>query len=458
MKCCAAARPIGVLSMLIFSGLFLSCGGFSAPQGEGNPAKLTQIKIAPSNPAIMKGATLQLTATGIFDDGTQHALGASVTWQTSQSAVATINTQGGVTGVGEGVAQMSAAYQGVTGSTSVTVGPPALLSITVSPNQSSLPVGESEQLTATGNFSDGSVQDLTQSATWSSSGSAIASVSPAGEAVANAVGTTTISATSGSLTGSASLAVTPPAVIALNIVPATLSMVLESSRQLQAMATLSDGTTQDMTGTVSWSSMPPGIASMSSGGLAIAQQVGSTTILAQSNGLTGSADLTVVPLVAVSYFSRVNAVNSGVDGTIRLTNPGLTGDLCAMVYVFDQNQELNECCGCSVSDSGLLTLSLLNDLTANTLTGKKPRAGEIKVVPSDPAQNPQCDPASSAPTGAIQGWGTNAQVSGSTTQVTETAFAMLPLSDGEVTILVNLCSFVKKLGSGKGICSCGTGD
>jgi hypothetical protein len=361
--------------------------------------------------------------------------------------------------VGEGVAQVSATYQGVTGISAVTVGQPALVSIAVSPNPSSLPVGESEQLTATGNFSDGTTQNLTQSAAWISSGSAIASVNPAGKAVANAVGTVTISATARSVTGYAGLTVTPPAAIALNIIPATFSMVLGSSRQLQAIATLSDGTTQDMTGTVAWSSMQPDIASVSSGGLATAQHVGSTTILAKSNGLTGSADLTVVPLVAVSYFSRINAVKSGVDGTIRLTNPGLTsGDLCAMVYVFDQNQELNECCGCSVSDSGLVTLSLLNDLTANTLTGKKPRAGEIKVVPSDPAQNPQCDPVSSVPAGAILGWGTNAQVSAGTTQVTETAFAMVPLSDGEEKVLVNLCNFVQQLGSGNGICSCGTGD
>jgi hypothetical protein len=241
--------------------------------------------------------------------------------------------------------------------------------------------------------------------------------------------------------------------------PATFSMVLDSSRQLQAIATLSDGTTQDMTRTASWSSVQPSIANVNSRGVAFAMQAGSTSILAQANGLTGSADLTVMPPLNVSYFSLVNAVNAGVDGTIRLTNPGLTnGDLCAMVYVFDQNQELNECCGCMVSDSGLLTLSLVTDLTANTLTGKQPRAGEIMVVPSDPAQNPQCDPASSVPAGAIHAWATNAQVSGSTSQFTEAAFAEVPLTNGEETMLVNLCSFVKKLGSGKGICSCGTGD
>jgi hypothetical protein len=539
MRLCPAPRVISVLSALICSGLLLSCGGISASQGGGTP-KLTQITIAPSNPTIMKGASQQLTATGIFDDGTQHALGASVTWETSPSAVAAINTKGNVIGVGVGVAQVTAAYQGVTGSTSVTVGQPGLLSITVSPNPSSLPAGKTGQLTATGNFSDGSVQNLTQSAawsssapnvatinaaglasglivgsttitaasgtvqgtamltvtspvlasvavtpanasiaagetqqftatgtysdgsvqnltnaaTWTSSGPAIASVSPSGAAVALAVGTATISATAGSFTGTASLTVTPPVVIGLNVVPATLSMVLGSSRQLQAIATLSDGTTQDMTGTVAWSSTDPNIATVSSGGLASAAQVGSTTILAQSTGLTGSAQITVVPLVAVSYFSRVNSVNAGIDGTVQLTNPGLTS-LCAMVYVFDQNQELNECCGCPISDNGMRTLSLLHDLTANTLTGKKPQAGEIKVVPSDPAQNPQCDPVSSAPTGVILAWGMNAQVPGATT---ETEYAMVPLSDGEEAILVNLCSFVKQLGGGQGICSCGSGD
>src|ERR1700682_1287311 len=113
MRLCPAARVISVLSALICSGLLLSCGGISASQGGGGTAKLTQITIAPANPTIMKAASQQLTAPGIFDDGTQHPLGASVTGQTSPSAVATINIKGNVTGVGEGVAQVTAAYQGV---------------------------------------------------------------------------------------------------------------------------------------------------------------------------------------------------------------------------------------------------------------------------------------------------------------------------------------------------------
>ena len=446
-----AAYALGTGAATVSACAGAVCGSTTLTVGS---AALISIAITPATGTVPAGRPLQFYATGTYTDGSTQDLSSLVTWSSSAPPVATINAAGLASGLIVGSTTITAASGTVQGTAMLTVTSPVLTSVAVTPANASIAAGETQQFTATGTYSDGSVQNLTNAATWTSSGPAIASVSPSGAAVALAVGTATISATAGSFTGTASLTVTPPVVIGLNVVPASLSMVLGSSRQLQAIATLSDGTTQDMTGTVAWSSTDPNIATVSSGGLASAAQVGSTTILAQSNGLTGSAQITVVPLVAVSYFSRVNSVNAGIDGTVQLTNPGLTS-LCAMVYVFDQNQELNECCGCPISDNGMRTLSLLKDLTANTLTGKKPRAGEIKVVPSDPAQNPQCDPVASAPTGVILAWGMNAQVPGATS---ETEYAMVPLSDGEETILVNLCSFVKQLGGGQGICSCGSGD
>jgi hypothetical protein len=446
-----AAYALGAGAATVSACAGAVCGSTTLTVGS---AALVSIAITPATGTVPAGRPLQFYATGTYTDGSTQDLSSLVTWSSSAPPVATINAAGLASGLIVGSTTITAASGTVQGTAMLTVTSPVLASVAVTPANASIAAGETQPFTATGTYSDGSAQNLTNAATWTSSGPAIASVSPSGAAVALAVGTATISATAGSFTGTASLTVTPPVVIGLNVVPATLSMVLGSSRQLQAIATLSDGTTQDMTGTVAWSSTDPNIATVSSGGLASAAQVGSTTILAQSNGLTGSAQITVVPLVAVSYFSRVNSVNAGIDGTVQLTNPGPTS-LCAMVYVFDQNQELNECCGCPISHNGMRTLSLLKDLTANTLTGKKPRAGEIKVVPSDPAQNPQCDPVASAPTGVIPAWGMNAQVPGATT---ETEYAMVPLSDGEETILVNLCSFVKQLGGGHGICSCGSGD
>jgi hypothetical protein len=128
------------------------------------------------------------------------------------------------------------------------------------------------------------------------------------------------------------------------------------------------------------------------------------------------------------------------------------------MYVFDQQEELNECCGCTISTDGMRTLSLLNDLTANTLTGKKPRAGEIKVVPSDPTQNPQCNAGFLTPSGELSGWETNPQVSAGTIQITETPSKVVAMEPNEASYLQNLCGYLQKLGSGSGTCSCGTGD
>lgn len=457
MRSAQVARSLIGLTLLPFAGLLLGCGA-GGQSGRGENPKLSLIVIAPADPHMAKGTSLQLSATGSYDDGTKRVL-TSAAWQTSQSAVATINTQGFITAVGQGAAQVSASYQGVTGSTSITVGAPALGSIAVTPAQSSLPSGEVEQMTATGSFSDGTTKDLTQSVTWSSTGPGIASVSATGSADANAVGSVTITASAGSVNGSASLTVTPAVVVSLNIAPAILSIVVEGHRQLQATATWSDGTVQDVTGIAGWSSTQVGIATVSSGGMVTAEQVGSTTILAQSSNLTASANLTVAPLMLLNYFDRTSAEKSGIDGTVRLINPGVTfGNLCAMVYVLDQDQALNECCGCTVSDSGLLSLSLLHDLTSNPLTGKKSHAGTIKVVPSDIGQNPQCDPSSLSPTGVLLGWETNVQPqSNSSTQVTETGFELVALSDGSATKMANECGFIEQSGGGQGICSCGSG-
>jgi len=130
-----------------------------------------------------------------------------------------------------------------------------------------------------------------------------------------------------------------------------------------------------------------------------------------------------------------------------------------MLYVFDESQELTECCGCIVTDSGLRTLSLLGDLTNNAVTGTRPKAGVIKLVPSDITQNPTCDPGSLTPTGVVLGWGSNIQtLTDNTVQATETKFETAALSDGETSSLVNDCNFARHLGSGKGVCTCGTGD
>jgi len=179
----------------------------------------------------------------------------------------------------------------------------------------------------------------------------------------------------------------------------------------------------------------------------------------------------------VNYFAN-NTTSGAPDETVRIDNPGTdsTADLCAMIYVFQNDQQLTECCGCVVTSNGLRTLSVTNDLTSKPLTGisTKPANGVIKIVSATVnggGLTPPCDPTgvttsfgtsqeNVAPTPSIRAWGTHTQNKvGTAYPITETEFSDATLSEAELTENLEAnCAFVQHLGSGKGVCSCGTGD
>ena len=86
-------------------------------------------------------------------------------------------------------------------------GPATLSGVSVSPNAASVGVSSSVSFKATGQYSDGTTQDLTPSAQWSSSDSSVAGISSPGVVTGTCSGTATISAQSGGFSGSASLTV-----------------------------------------------------------------------------------------------------------------------------------------------------------------------------------------------------------------------------------------------------------
>jgi hypothetical protein len=160
----------------------------------------------------------------------------------------------------------------------------------------------------------------------------------------------------------------------------------------------------------------------------------------------------------LNYFS--NNAAPAPDATVRIDNPGLTyGNLCAMVYVFDNDQQLTECCGCVETHNGLRTLSVRSNLTSNPLTGKVSNNGVIKIISAAVNDSP-CDPTSNvSPKANLRAWGTHIQNAvGTAFPITETEYSDSTLGATELANLQAQCAFVNILGSGQGICSCGTGD
>ena len=184
------------------------------------------------------------------------------------------------------------------------------------------------------------------------------------------------------------------------------------------------------------------------------------SILAIATLVFGIASVAVAQDVyKVNYFANANTAGAP-DATVRINNTGLTyGNLCAMIYVFDNDQQLSECCGCVVTHNGLRTLSVDTDLTGNPLTGVKSTNGVIKIV-SAAVNNSPCDPTANVfPRQDVRVWVTHIQNKvGTAYPVTETESSDSPLGATELANLQAQCAFVNILGSKHGICTCGTGD
>ena len=85
---------------------------------------LTSVVITPANPSIQSGASQPFTATGIYSNGITQNITSLVTWASSNTSVATISSVGLARAVNAGSATISAALNGITGVTSLTVTPP----------------------------------------------------------------------------------------------------------------------------------------------------------------------------------------------------------------------------------------------------------------------------------------------------------------------------------------------
>jgi len=169
-------------------------------------------------------------------------------------------------------------------------------SVSVSVASSSIAVGDSTRATATLRDRRGRVA-TNGTVAWSSSNSAVATVSSSGLVRGVSAGTASIIATRGSLSGSALVAVTQPVVSTAPV--ASVSVALASNSLIvggstQATATTRDASNNALTGrAVTWSSGSAAIATVSGSGLVTAVAPGTTNIIASSEGVSGSASLTV---------------------------------------------------------------------------------------------------------------------------------------------------------------------
>jgi trimeric autotransporter adhesin len=257
------------------------------------PAPVASVSVAPTSANLTIGGTQQITATPRDAQGNALA-GRQVTWQTGNANVATVNQSGLITAVGAGNTSVTATSEGRVGTVTVAVSLPPVGSVTVTPPAASLSVAFTTTLSATVRDASG-VTIASAPVAWSTDKPLIAAVSQTGVVTGLLPGTATITATSGGQSGAAAITVGLAPVATVTVSPSTLEL---RDRNGERVGTLT-ATTRDLLGNiltnrvVTWSSSRTSVATVNQSGVVTAQDDGTATITATSEGKSGTATVNV---------------------------------------------------------------------------------------------------------------------------------------------------------------------
>ncbi|PNU20892.1 hypothetical protein C2E25_04690 [Geothermobacter hydrogeniphilus] len=265
-------------------------------------ATISTLTLSPLTPSAAKGLTRQFTATGTFSDATSQDLTSDVSWSSTVPTVAAISnsrgSEGLVSALLEGTTDISATFDGLTASTTMTVTAAVLQSLALAPQNAAMVSLSMRSFTATGSFSDETSQDLTAQVAWSSTDATVAEIDAAGVVTSLKSGQTTISAALNGVNAGTGLKVTGGDLTGISITPVSpLSLVAGTRAQLTATGQFSNNTSRDITSLVTWNSGTQAVASISNvsglqGRLSALTQ-GTSTITATYDTFSPSVSLTV---------------------------------------------------------------------------------------------------------------------------------------------------------------------
>jgi hypothetical protein len=282
----------------------------------GAPAVLQSIWIDPEGPTLFSGKQRQFTARGDYDTGNQKHITDTLQWKSAAPDIASVNNKGlAVAGSRCGTTTLTATdpESGVRATVKVTVVPPGtsvLESIAISPRIKSIKVGDQQQFTATGKYTDGHTEDLTSQVDWSPNWPEGMSVDSRGRATAGPSGpeskpermSLTATELNNSIQDTIEFMIEPtgrPApeweVESIVVTPENATMAPGAKLQFKATGGLVGGGQKDVTHFVVWSSSAPTVVSINRLGQAVAQGAGRVTIKATdgSTRASGSTEVTV---------------------------------------------------------------------------------------------------------------------------------------------------------------------
>lgn len=226
------------------------------------PAKLDHLVIYPQNPVITSGLKKQLSVIGVYSDSTQEELTENVSWGIINNTIGDLDPSGLFLAKIAGNSVISAKIDNIKTQTTMTVNEKQVDSIEIATKRKRLPQGVSKQFKAIAAFNDGSVENITKSAQWSSNKPEVATSTTDGKIKGIGIGETEITV---------SFKDSPPVSQNLIVTNAKLKKIwIESGKEkiqfingdtkpLYAYGLFSSGDQADITNRVIWVSDNPDV-------------------------------------------------------------------------------------------------------------------------------------------------------------------------------------------------------
>jgi len=254
------------------------------------PVPVASVALAPDDPSVVVGGTVQFTATALDSAGRPLA-DRVATWTSSDDAVARVSSTGLATGVRPGTARVAVAVGGRSASRTLTVLARPVAAVALAAPRTTLAVGETAQLTTRLTDAGGNVL-ADRAVRYESDAPAVATVSATGLVTAVAPGAATVAATSEGVRGALAFTVIAVPVASVAVTPATAELRVGRTVRLTATPRAADGA--PLAGrAVAWTSGAPGIAAVSAEGVATGVAPGTAVIFARSEGAIGQATIVV---------------------------------------------------------------------------------------------------------------------------------------------------------------------
>tara|TARA_R110002072_G_scaffold1130_10_gene9471 strand:- start:41631 stop:42887 length:1257 start_codon:yes stop_codon:yes gene_type:complete len=295
-----------LLSRLAFALILTACGNSEDAQKlkdalDVNQLNITSLQVSSDKSIIEALETLPMKAEAFIANESTPSIDVSnkVKWSSSNNNIASINSEGLLTGKAVGLVTITATLADLFASTDIQLSDALLETIDIiNNNPSSVSVCRSGyELIANGNYDDATVRNITTSVTWTPDDPTRLSIDASGVFSTHKDGTSTVTATKNSITDSTDITINDD-IDSVQINASDNSIYTGNTLAFTATGTYDDTSTADITNNVTWASDDEEIVSISNEtntkGLATGISEGSanisarclTTVAEESNSLS----------------------------------------------------------------------------------------------------------------------------------------------------------------------------